>query len=299
VSTTLDPLVGGAVTDYNYVVDGRVDTLTVPSSTFNPITASSTVLSELGLPPRPSQTDAASYDQWLSQYGSLSASSWVSPPPCEVIDTSAPAADTTSAIWVGDFDTGQKLTQSGAVWPEPTAHSSHCSNDAIYTWGGLGGINENKLEQGGTAYGVSGIGLDQGWTEFLPDQPSPVVRDVFATPGEDMSVDMSYEVADRQNVFDWTLWNIYLNEVVSGSYVPSTYSLATAEAIIERPGVYNLLNFGTVQFLASDSSNFGSSGAYGSPTLLDMYDGHYMATAQDYAIYSGDSTWNDAQDDCN
>ena len=37
-SVTADPIVGDVVTDYNYDVYGRTDTLTVPSSSFDPLT---------------------------------------------------------------------------------------------------------------------------------------------------------------------------------------------------------------------------------------------------------------------
>ncbi len=185
-SVTADPIVGDVVTDYNYDVYGRTDTLTVPSSSFDPLTVSNLVLERLGVPDRPSETDSSAYNAWVSRYGSLSAASWATPPPYDVIATAAPSAGGTeySPIWVGYFDSpGSNITESGAVWPEPTPHSSGCQDDAIFTWAGLSGINVITLEQAGTAYGVAGIGNHQGWSEFLPDQPSVIPRNIYATGG--------------------------------------------------------------------------------------------------------------------
>lgn len=85
-----------------------------------------------------------------------------------------------------------------------------------------------------------------------------------------------------------------------GSIRLANTGLDTAEAIIERPGSYNLMNFSTVQFLAADEiQNTTDYDAYTSPTALDMSaGGTTFATAQGYGTYAGDSTWNDTQHHC-
>jgi len=179
ISTGPDDNTSG-ITDYSYNTPGTVDTATVAPASFDAITATPQMLQALGLPPRPDAANIAAYDQWVGTYGELTAASWVAPTSYEVVATAAPSAST-SAVWSGYADQGGTYDQAAASWSEPTPHASQCQNDAIYTWGGLGGATDGQLEQGGTSYGLPGLPQDGGWTEFVPSQLSPIPHAISAT----------------------------------------------------------------------------------------------------------------------
>ncbi len=304
-SVTSDPVVGDSVTDYNYDINGQINTLTVPASSFDPLTASPSVLAILGFPPRPSASDSAAYEQWVTTWGQETSSSWMSPPPFLVVDPNLSYSATTD--WVGYYDTaenGDQFTDSEATWVEPTPGIG-CSDTLTGYWAGLGDAFDNSglLEQAGTAQStVEPTINDEGWYEYLP--ADPVYVDLYATENEKFSSNM--EFVDIPGGYDitWQLENDYANESMSGGEANISYDTTTAEAIIERVVGDNLTNFGDEGFTAYDSGGgyHSGDGAYGDPVPVAMYNS--AGTVQDakpidYSDNSGDySSWTDEYENC-
>jgi len=88
-SVTPHPRVGNAVTCYNYAIDGRITTRTVPAESFDPMTSPNEVLDALGMPRRPDKDDPR-FDGWAKRYGHRRASNWAKPPPYIVVAEGAP-----------------------------------------------------------------------------------------------------------------------------------------------------------------------------------------------------------------
>jgi len=297
-SVTPDPVAGDAVTDYNYDINGRVNTLTVPASTFDALTASQPVLSILGIPPRPSES-AASYQQWVDTWGQDTSSSWVSPPPYLVIDTNFPAFATKNKTWAGYYDTanGGGFTDSEATWVEPTP-GFPCSGALTVYWAGLGGVSTKYVEQAGTEQGISlGAAEDEAWYEYAP--ANSVLIDLYANEGKSFSSNEQFVQIPGGWDITWDVENDYTRKMESGGEVNSSYDISSAEAIAEAPDASDIVDFGDLTFTAWDAGGgyHSGDGSYGDPAAYDLYNSSETTEEVEPIYYSGNSgsysSWTD------
>ncbi len=80
VSITRENVDGEVISNYNYNVSGRINTLFYPPASFKALTAPNAVLEAVGTPPRP-PSGSATYANWMALYGSQTGTSWVEPTP--------------------------------------------------------------------------------------------------------------------------------------------------------------------------------------------------------------------------
>lgn len=151
------------------------------------------------------------------------------------------------------------------------------------------------LEQAGTSRGVSGIGTDQAWEEFLPSQPHPDALPLYATQSEYFSVVLKAVPQSPGYEFTFYLSNNWTKKSYSGDYKPTSWGLSTAEAIMERPVGYDLGTFTTPEFYAYDTiAGTTSTRAYADPEsdVLVNSSGKALADVSNYQDIGGSlSSW--------
>lgn len=261
-STT--PLPGGGI-EANYVQsDGSTISFTQPPSSFDAATASASELALYGVPPKP-PAGTSEYSRWAEMVAN--GIHFVTPPAAlaelppkqgpdspgattrsasgqSVRSTVAPSATTgRTTNWSGYFNWNGKgsYTHATGYFVEPSDHGS-CSNASAYTWAGIGGWYNKNLGQDGTAQSVPGLGNHQSWTEILP--ALPVATNLYASPGHWFIADTEYTGGGNYSFY---LYNYATKEAAHASGKGGV-DANVAEYIVERPGSYNLFNFGSVAF---------------------------------------------------
>jgi len=261
LASKTDPPNGG--TTYTYHMGTNTATFRVPPPGFNPLTASNVELEYYGLPPRPSPLDVDAFRTWVADYAGVH---FEAPPPflAEVpVDKAAFTPRTGGeqsrtlafsgcvSCWAGYVDqhaSHNNYTVASVQFTEPRIGPSRCSNDGEFIWGGIGGYGVQQLGQDGTAWGSTGIGDHQAWTEVLPDQPGVVPVNLFATPGGSFLATTIWQGDIGYKQYDWNLVNEATKRGISFFTSSTSYNGSTVEAIVERPMGDNLANFGTIPF---------------------------------------------------
>ena len=183
-----------------------------------------------------------------------------------------------------DENNGNTFGASAGEWVEPALGSSRCDpNDTMGSWTGLGGLTDARnhiyqiyIEQDGTAERWPGISQDEGW--FADNSGYPYLANIWATDGEYFWSDVTNTGGGN---FVYDLENIHTGAFVSYGLSTSTYTLQTAETIVERAN-------GTSGAIA----NFGTQVSYG--TFQYPGNSTWMAinSAPTYVKnYMGTSTW--------
>ena len=168
-----------------------------------------------------------------------------------------------SECWGGYDVQGHTYTSVDSKWWEPTFAPDSCQTTAFSQWVGLGGINQNKLGQDGTAFNLPDAGAHQAWiAKVAPgDNGNTVPVDLYATPGQQFFAETTWDPGNSR--YDFVLVNEHTGASLTphSSQVPS-YDGSTAEVISEVPlidGQWTYLsNFG--HFLVdNDEAAYGNS----------------------------------------
>jgi hypothetical protein len=257
----------GGGKSYVYYVAGHKVMYNVPPRGFNVLAATHRQLREYNIP---SRGLLGGTQNWNRVMGRVRFTA----PPAVLIEGPRKFY-VHSGNWSGYVDTGHSNYNGvGVDFTEPHIGSSVCSNDAEGTWVGLGGYTSSSLGQDGTAYGT---GHPHGaWWEVLP--AGPVYSSWDGSAGDTIDATTTWDTTTSK-------WNF---AVIDGSHILNpaeqggSYSGSSAEFITERPGSYNLSNFGTIPF-TNAYSYYGSTGRHGvgqvSHTEIIMWDGsRNMAT---------------------
>ncbi len=276
---------------YNYDVNGVLESEPVPPLGFDPATAPLSELQTYGIPPEP--LDVSAQGAWLRMIQNLH---FVTPPP---FIATVPASFTSySRNWAGyeALKGDGTFYSSESTWPEETLHSSSCSTYALATWTGLGGAaGSQTLAQTGTGFNVTGVGYNQAWLEIAPTQTNAQPLNLYATSGYPFTAYVDYEGGNKYYFYDYNAATglATTRTVTAGSYLGNS-----AESIVERPyenGEYtNLANFETMTFTSSLANGSGI-GSY-SPGGIDMEQGSTILANP--SGLSGGSHFSVTQDHC-
>ena len=265
VSKTVRPD-GSTVYDYN--VEGDLTVYTVPPQGFDFADASTSQLTEYGVPLPPS--DPSQRSDWNAMVANLH---FVTPPPALVI---SPMSSTDyPPIRSGYMAINGSYANAEVDYNQPQALGTSCSGNAETTWAGIGGYNVKDLAQDGTSLNVGGFGQYEAWSEVLPDQPGMVAQDVWGTPGYGFYA----EVWRETGAYLFYMYNTYNGSGTEFITYSNSYNGSTAEAVAERPSSgghpvpltdYSYINFRGSWINGSGIGNYPN-------TNLIMWSSHDMA----------------------
>ncbi|QRF22901.1 hypothetical protein FY534_03825 [Alicyclobacillus sp. TC] len=279
IHPTMVRSLGNGAKQYEFTVDGAVNTITTPPIDFHPLTASNTELKMYGFPTRP--TNPAQLAVWKKAMSAWKAS------PAPVITVtqiynqplhklSRQMHNTAeSSNWSGYY-TDSSYNQWDAVqgtFAQPTDYSTS-ANKFESSWVGLGGVNSGALIQDGTQMNAGQYGA---WYEYLGNGglgvPEINFNNITVNPGDEMYTFVSYNPNNGQAQF-------YVEDETNGTSQSATVNLgsayydgSTAEWINERPEINGSL---------SQLANYGSQ---------------TWTQAQAYNAYTGN--WENLGDDNN
>lgn len=233
-------------TEYEYGVYGGSVRFSVPPSSFDASRASADDLARYGIPPEPPASDPDGQARWQKATANLR---FVEPPPAlHAIPLSAVQA---SSNWTGyiDLSGANTYTQASGGYIEPYDHGSTCSPNSAVFWSGLGGWGGSAvLAQDGTGINTSGLGQDQAWWEILPDYPTLIPVNLYATAGQEFKASVQWQGGS----YLFGLYNYYTGQASSFTVSSANYDGTSAEYISERPhypsGYSGLTNFGTTDW---------------------------------------------------
>jgi len=245
---------------YQYDVGSSRMTYLVPPSSFDAATATSAELAEYGIPLRPPASDPTMLNFWVSMVNNLKLET----PPTTLISIPATAGSVTNSHWAGyadSFDSGTLYSSAEGLYVEPSLTGTQCSSSSVVFWTGLGGYPSGTLAQDGTALNAPGLANNQAWSEFLPAQPGAIPQNLYATPGQDFYAQVTYVNADTVNMY---MYNSYTGLGLSYNVTGDDVDEQSAEYIAERPALSGVLrslsDFGTAQWLSTDTNGVASSG---------------------------------------
>jgi hypothetical protein len=156
--------------------------------------------------------------------------------------------------WGGYAVTGTGFTSAKGSWIVPTVNCSKSPNAWVSFWVGIDGYSSSTVEQAGTTTTCYKTTAEYfTWYEFYPG-PSNTVTSVPCSPGDKMSVEISYNGSEfTVEITDETTGTNYsITQALSGA------ERTSAEWIAESPtlflsdgfeyGITNLADFTTVEF---------------------------------------------------
>lgn len=249
-------------TRYSYDVDGQTAIYTQPPAGFDPATATSAQLADYGYPPRTS-TDAL-----------VDSGPAVGPAPAEIFvyqghQTSTPAAGSLpphDTGWDGNYTTpnGTQYDNTFMEWNQPADSKSECSGAADSIWTGLGGLNNNALEQAGSWQGA-GEPNNGMWWEVVGYNNQNYYNIVFpgyyTSPGALTYSDVYWNASTNSTEF--FLWSSYMGWPSVWSFPASleTPNFGDAAFIVEDPldTLVPLENFGWVNIQEAQATTFGGT----------------------------------------
>lgn len=222
---------GGTDTFFDVEGDGTLTKVPTPPPSFDPITASDDDLESYGLPPRPSNRDAAAV--W-----SADMENWKRNPDPGLCATDYRAVQ--SGNWAGYFADGSAGSYHAVQgdYRQPSSLSTTCANSTLASWTGLGGYDSEKLIQAGTAY-LLGSTTAVAWYEYLGPNgqgiPLTVMAGVTISPGDRIHTYEVIQTSTGQTTFYVAnLTNGTSKSVIKTLSVSTYYDGSTAEFIDER-----------------------------------------------------------------
>ncbi|MGA7913026.1 MAG: G1 family glutamic endopeptidase [Candidatus Dormiibacterota bacterium] len=273
--------------EYTYIVDGLRTVYRVPPASMNLAKATDAELASYGLPTRPTDSDGLA--EWTAE---MSKRRPVTPPATLVEIPGDRAA--TSSIWSGYIATSGSSTAynfAEAVYRQPAANSTSCSNNSEVTWAGLGGWFTGNLAQDGTAMNWPGYGQYQSWYEILPNYA--VAEPVFGHPGYSFTAQLN--VLGSGSGFNFNLYDSYSGYGINFQVYASGWDGRTADFIAERPQSSgqqrSLTNYVWVQFFDAWVNGTGSGHGVGSYSNanISMYNGSHLLAYNASLTNSGQS----------
>jgi hypothetical protein len=235
-------------------------TYLVPPSTFDAATATPAELAYYGIPQRPPASDQTMLTFWLGMIHNLQLEA----PPSTLISVPISAGSVTNSHWSGyadSFDSGTLYSSAEGLYVEPSLTGTQCASSSVLFWTGLGGYPSGDLAQDGSSLNSPGLANYQAWSEFLPTQPMVIPQNLYATPGQDFYAQVTYVNVDTVNMY---MYNSYTGLGLSYHVTGDDVDEQSAEYIAERPGIVgggfrNLSDFGTAQWVSSDTNGVASS----------------------------------------
>ena len=164
---------------------------------------------------------------------------------------------------------GNYATFVNGTWTLPSLNCTAEPNSSVLMWVGLGGNQNDSIEQVGTRSDCTdGIPFYYGWYELWPSQPSTQpIAGFQISPGNKIHASVSYSNVTRMFSF-----SISGNQTRPYSFDSAwdNSSLSSAEWMVEAPGYSNhsrvaLANFSQVQF----SEGFATIGNH-TGSILDL-----------------------------
>jgi hypothetical protein len=277
----------GGGTSYVYYLAGHKVMYNVPPKGFNVRTATHRQLREYNIPSRGLLGGTRNWNRIMGQVRFAA-------PPAVLIEGPKPFY-IHNDHWSGYVDTGHSnYNEVGVDFTEPHIGSSVCSSDAEGTWVGIGGYTTGTLSQDGTAYGT---GHPHGaWWEVLP--AGPVYSSWNGSAGDTIDATTTWDTTTNR----WGFAVIDGSHILNPAEQGGGYDGSSAEFITERPGGFNLSNFGTIPF-TNAYSYYGSTGRHGvgqlSHTEIRMWDGSRNMATPSSISGSNSQKFSITQNHCN